>query len=88
MYGQLEHIKHRNVIIKQKVANREADGEVKKSVPDSQMCQEKLVSGPKIVISRDEKHEGDQSAHLNQFLLGLGVNPPERRRGSRPRNPR
>ena len=86
VYGQLAQIKHRNVVIKQKIDNREADEGVPKSVPDSQVLQENLVFGPKRVFGRDEKHQGDQSALLNQFLLGLGEDPSEGRRGSRPRN--
>ena len=65
VYGQLAQIKQRNVVIKRKVENREADEEVPKGVPDSQMLQGNLVFGPKRAFSRDEKHQGDQSALLN-----------------------
>ena len=37
MYGQLAQIIHWNVVIKQKIANQEAEEEVPKSVPDSQI---------------------------------------------------
>ena len=62
---QLDLIKDRNVVIKGKVERREEDKEVGPGVPDEQMVQEKLVSGPKMVFSRDQKHQGDQSALLN-----------------------
>ena len=75
VYGQLTQIKDRNVIIKQKLVNREADDGVEKSGPDSQMLKEKFIKGvdnqPKMKFFRDEKHQGDKSVPLNEFIIGM-----------------